>query len=216
MQISLRRIQEGKDFDTVSTVPVSEKSYYLSFDGSPNPPATDRLLETLERHSVHATFFMEGRRLENEAECARRVLAAGHDVGNHSYNHPEFDSIPIEECIREVEMTQQIMHRELGFYPYLLRPPAGKLTQEVEQTFLAKGFDIILWSYGVWDWEGPDAEAVSGRILSQAVSGAIIACHDKVEWLPATLDIVIPRLRREGYVFRRISESGKKGVVRIG
>ena len=195
---------------------MKEKAFYLSFDGSPNPPATDRLLRTLQCHAVSATFFMEGRRLETEAECARRVLAAGHDVGNHSYNHLEFDSISIEECIREVEMTQQIMHRELGFYPNMLRPPGGFLTEEVERTLLAKGFDIILWSYSVRDWEGPDAEAVSKRIISHAVPGAIVACHDRVAWLTETLDIVIPHLRRDGYVFRRISESGKKGVVRIG
>ena len=81
------------------------KTFYLSFDGSPHPPATDRLLNALERYNIKATFFMEGRRLEKEADCARRVLAAGHDVGNHSYNHPEFDKIPIAECIKEVELT---------------------------------------------------------------------------------------------------------------
>lgn len=195
---------------------MNEKTFYLSFDGSPNPPATDRLLAALDRHQVKASFFMEGKRLENEADCARRVLAAGHDAGNHSYNHPLFDTIPLEECDREVAMTQEIMHRELGFYPTLLRPPFGNLTEKVEQHFLAKGFDLILWSYSVRDWDGPDAKAVSERILSQAFPGAIIACHDRVEWLTQTLDIVIPALRAEGYVFRKISESGKKGLIRSG
>jgi len=195
---------------------MNEKTFYLSFDGSPNPPATDRLLAALDRHQVKASFFMEGKRLENEADCARRVLAAGHDAGNHSYNHPLFDSISLEECAREVEMTQEIMHRELGFYPTSLRPPAGNLTEAVTQYFLSKGFDIALWSYSVRDWEGPDAKAVSERILSQAFPGAIIACHDRVEWLIQTLDIVIPALRAEGYIFRKISESGKKGLIRSG
>jgi len=195
---------------------MNERPIYLTFDGAPNPPATDRLLAALDRHNAKATFFMEGKRLEKEADCARRVVAAGHDVGNHSYNHPLFDTISIEECIREVEMTQEIMHRELGFYPTLLRPPAGNLTEEVEKLFLSRGFDIVLWSYSIRDWEGPDAKAVSERILSQAFPGAIIACHDRVEWLPQTLDIIIPALRAEGYRFRKISESGKKGVLLSG
>lgn len=195
---------------------MSEKTFFLSFDGAPNPPSTDHLLNALKHHGVLATFFMEGKRLEKEADCARRVLAAGHDVGNHAYTHPEFDKIPIHECIREVEMTQQIIHKELGFYPTMLRPPGGLLTDEVERTFLAMGFDIILWSYSVRDWEGPNAQAVSKRILSQAIPGGIIACHDRVEWLVETLDIVIPTLRQEGYIFRRISESSQKGVVRKG
>lgn len=193
-----------------------QKAFYLSFDGSPNPPATDRLLNCLSNYGIQATFFMEGRRLETEADCARRLKEAGHDIGNHSYNHPEFDKIPIQECIREVALTQAIIQKELGFFPTLLRPPAGLLTEEVEETFLALGFDIVLWSYSVRDWEGPDAKSVAERILSQAVPGAIIALHDRTEWLIEILDIIIPQLKSDGFQFRKISESGKKGLIKFG
>lgn len=195
---------------------VENKAFYLSFDGSPNPPATDRLLNRLSNYGILATFFMEGRRLETEADCARRVQSAGHDIGNHSYNHPEFDKIPIQECIREVAFTQAIIHKELGFFPTLLRPPAGLLTKEVEDTFLALGFDIVLWSYSVRDWEGPDAKSVAHRILSQAIPGAIIALHDKTDWLIEILEIIIPKLTLDGYTFRKISQIPKKGVIKIG
>ena len=194
----------------------TNKNFYLSFDGSPNPPATDRLLNCLAAYDIKATFFMEGRRFEKEADCARRVQKAGHDIGNHSYNHPEFDKIPIQECIIEVEQTQQIIFRKLGFYPTLLRPPAGLLTQIVEETFLSKGFDIVLWSYSVRDWEGPDAKAVTQRILSQAIPGAIIALHDRTEWLIEILDNIIPALRSKGYQFGKISQIEKKGVIKLG
>jgi len=190
------------------------KTFYLSFDGSPNPPATDRLLAALDRHGVKASFFMEGRRLETEAECARRVRDAGHDIGNHSYNHPEFDKIPLAECIHEVQITQDILEQALGLRPTLLRPPAGKITDEVVHPFLKMGFDIALWSFSVRDWEGPDAAAVAERILAQAHPGAIIAGHDRVEWLTDYLDLVIPALRSQGYVFKKISESGRTGLIR--
>ncbi|MDO9087037.1 MAG: polysaccharide deacetylase family protein [Anaerolineaceae bacterium] len=193
-----------------------QNNFYLSFDGSPNPPATDRLLNALANYGIMATFFMEGIRLENEPDCARRVQAAGHDIGNHSYNHPEFDKISIQEAIIEVELTQQIIFRELGFYPTLLRPPAGLLTQTIEETFLSKGFDIVLWSYSVRDWEGPDAKAVTQRILSQAIPGAIIALHDRTEWLIEILENIIPALRLKGYQFRKISQIEKKGVIKFG
>jgi peptidoglycan/xylan/chitin deacetylase (PgdA/CDA1 family) len=192
------------------------KPFYLSFDGSPYPPATDRLLNCLSNYGIQATFFMEGRRLETEADCARRVQAAGHDIGNHSYNHPEFDKIPIQECIREVELTQAIIYKELGFYPKFLRPPAGLLTKEVEKTFLAKDFNIVLWSYSVRDWEGPDTKSVAQRILSQAIPGAIIALHDKTEWLIEILEIIIPKLTLDGYTFRKISQIHYKGVIKTG
>jgi peptidoglycan/xylan/chitin deacetylase (PgdA/CDA1 family) len=76
------------------------------------------------------------------------------------------------------------------------------------------GFDIVLWSFSVRDWEGPDGKAVAERILSQARPDAIVAGHDRTEWLVDYLDIVIPALRSKGYIFRRISESGRKGVIR--
>lgn len=195
---------------------INDKPFYLSFDGSPNPPATDRLLNALDFYKVQAAFFMEGRRLENNADCARRVQAAGHVIGNHSYNHPEFDKIPIDECIREVELTQVIIKKELGFYPTFLRPPAGLLTRDVETTFLEKGFNIVLWSYSVRDWEGPDAKSVASRILTQAVPGAIIALHDKTEWLIDILDLIIPALSVEGYEFRKITQINKNGVIKTG
>ncbi len=190
------------------------KKFYLSFDGSPNPPATDRLLAALDFHHVQATFFMEGKRLETESDCARRVMAAGHDVGNHSYHHYDFDKISLEECINEVQMTQDIMTRELGFTPTMLRPPVGILPENIESTFLENGFDIILWSYSVKDWEGPNAVEVARRIIEPAFPGAIVACHDRVEWLLATLELVIPALRSQGYQFHKISESGQHGTIR--
>jgi len=194
----------------------NEKDFYLSFDGSPNPPATDLLINCLSNYGVLATFFMEGRRLETEADCARRVQAAGHDIGNHSYNHPEFDKIPIQECIQEVELTQAIIQRELGIIPKMLRPPAGIITKEVEETFLAKDFNIVLWSYSVRDWEGPDAKSVCHRILSQARPGSIIALHDKTEWLIKILDTIIPALTQGGYIFKKISQIDRTGVIKNG
>lgn len=193
---------------------MNEKSFYLTFDGSPNPPATDRLLKILDQYSVPATFFMEGRRLEKEAECARRVLSAGHDIGNHSYNHPDFDQISLTECIREVELTQAIIHQELGFFPGLLRPPMGIITPDVEKTFLGMGFDIILWSYSVRDWEGPDVTSVVQRILRPAMPGTIVALHDRTDSLEEILSIVIPSLRENGYMFKKISQSGQHGTMR--
>jgi len=138
-----------------------EKTFYLSFDGSPNPPASEGLLKKLEECNLPATFFMEGFRLEKDADCARCIQAASYDIGNHSYTHPEFDTISLEDCIWEVEMTQAIIHKELGFYPVIIQPPMGILTSEVEKTLLDMGFDIVLWSNSVRDWEGNDAASVA-------------------------------------------------------
>ena len=104
---------------------MSEKTFFLTFDGAPHPPQTDNVLAKLEKHAIKATFFMEGHRLESEGECGRRVLAAGHEVGNHSYSHPEFNTIPIEQCREEIQRTDNIIFDQLGIRPRYMRPPAG-------------------------------------------------------------------------------------------
>jgi hypothetical protein len=68
----------------------------------------------------------------------------------------------------------------------------------------------------VRDWEGPDAKSVASRILTQAVPGAIIALHDKTEWLIDILDLIIPALSVEGYEFRKITQINKNGVIKTG
>ncbi|HSM56299.1 MAG TPA: polysaccharide deacetylase family protein [Candidatus Sulfomarinibacteraceae bacterium] len=192
-----------------------EKRFYLTFDGAPNPPGTDKILQVLAHHAVPAAFFMEGRRLETEAECARRVRDAGHDVGNHTYNHPTFDAISLAECLEEVTRTDDILEAELGRRPTLLRPPFGILTPATQQVLLERGYTIVLWSVSIRDWEGPDAGAIAQRLLQQVRDGAIVVFHDHVPWNPDALDIVIPALRDQGYTFGRISEIARgSGIIR--
>jgi peptidoglycan/xylan/chitin deacetylase (PgdA/CDA1 family) len=193
---------------------MSINSFYLTFDGAPNPPGTDRILEVLAEHNVKATFFMEGKRLEEEAPCALRVLEAGHDIGNHSYTHPDFDTIPIAQCLEEVNKTDLILYEKLGLKTKLLRPPSGKLTLEVEETFLKLGYTIVLWSYSIKDWEGPDAKSIAERVLNQIRKDTIIVFHDHVPWVPETLEIIIPKIKEAGCKFKRISKIEAKGLIR--
>jgi peptidoglycan/xylan/chitin deacetylase (PgdA/CDA1 family) len=190
------------------------KPFYLTFDGAPNPPGTDRILKVLEKHGIKGTFFMEGKRLEKEANCALRVLQAGHDIGNHSYNHPDFSSIPLEACIEEVDKAERILFAKLGIKTRLLRPPAGRLTPEVEKALLNLGYTIVLWSYSVKDWEGPDAQSVAERTLEQLKDGAVVVFHDHVEWVPDTLEIIVPEIKKRGYIFKTISEHPIQGKIK--
>lgn len=190
------------------------KSFYLTFDGAPNPPGTDRILEVLAKHDIKATFFMEGKRLEGNRECALRVLRAGHDIGNHSYNHPDFDGIPLELCIEEVRKTDEILLEQLGIKTKLLRPPAGKLTKEVEEALLSLGYTLVLWSFSVKDWDGPDAESIAARTLNQLKNEAVVVFHDHVQWVPDTLEIIIPEIKKRGFSFKKISQHPLPGKIK--
>lgn len=188
----------------------------LTFDGAPNPPGTIDILDTLKRHGVKASFFMEGQRLENEAATALLVKDAGHDIGNHSFSHPMFDQIDLDVAREEIERTDRLLRDRVGVETRLFRPPAGQLNDRVRDFILDLGYDIVLWSFSVKDWEGPGAAEVAERVLAQARPGrdSICVCHDRIPWVPETLDIVIPELRRRGFQLVRVSELGRHGLIK--
>ncbi len=190
------------------------KSFYLTFDGAPNPPGTDNILEVLSAHGCMATFFMEGHRVAVEADCAARVLAAGHDVGNHSNTHQEFYNLSVAEVRTELQQTDDILEKNIGIRTRFCRPPFGTMTPEIEASILDWGYTIVLWSYSNWDWETPEVEVLAERIINGLRNDAIIVMHDHVPWVPETLDIIIPAIRSQGYQFKRISEYGQGQILR--
>jgi peptidoglycan/xylan/chitin deacetylase (PgdA/CDA1 family) len=190
------------------------KSFYLTFDGAPNPPGTDNILAKLDTHDCVATFFMEGHRVAAAADCAARVVAAGHEVGNHSYTHQEFYNLSVDEVRAELQQTDDILEKKLGVCSHFCRPPFGTMTPEIEQAILDWGYTIVLWSYSNRDWETPDVEVLAGRVMDGLRDQAIIVMHDHVPWVPKTLDLIIPAIRSQGYEFKRISEYGQSGILR--
>ena len=184
-----------------------DSRFFLTFDGGPNPPGSDAVLAALDRHEITATFFLEGWRLEDEADCAQRIVDAGHEIGNHSFSHSNFDELTPELALHEIVQADEMIRSNLGISSRVFRPPWGRLTPDVSGAILDAGFDIILWSVSVRDWEGPDAEGVAGRLLGGAHDGGIVALHDRVEWNPDVLDRIVPALRADGYDFFPISEA---------
>ncbi|HEC09630.1 MAG TPA: polysaccharide deacetylase family protein [Acidimicrobiales bacterium] len=182
-------------------------SFHLTFDGAPHCPHTDALLDVLAAHGVTATFFLEGHRLEDQAECARRIVTAGHEIANHSYTHPMMDELDPEEVVGEVRRAQEVIHHETGVRTRQFRPPWGRLSDEAVRAVHATGHDVILWNVSIRDWEGPDAASVANRILRGLADGCIVALHDRVEWNPEVLELVIPRIEAAGYSFRPVSEA---------
>ncbi len=192
---------------------MDRSSFYLTFDGAPNPPGTDALLDSLDRHAVRATFFLEGHRLVEEADCARRILEAGHEIGNHSYTHPNLDDIGIDDVLDEVRRAQEIIHEKTGVVTTQFRPPWGRPQQDVTDAILATDHDVVLWNRSVRDWEGPDAKAIAQRLLDGLGDGAIVVLHDRILENSEVLDLVVPRIRDAGYSFKLTSSAPPSDTV---
>ena len=96
----------------------------LTFDDGPSLDTLE-ILDILQRENVKATFFLIGKKVENYPEIAQRIVAEGHEIGNHSYSHPIFLFCSTKQTFRELEKTQEIITNTTGVSPKIARPPCG-------------------------------------------------------------------------------------------
>src|ERR1700722_8783589 len=192
---------------TYSQVRVDQPYIAMTFDDGPSAENTPRLLEMLKQRNIKATFFLIGQNVASNPDLVRRILAEGHEVGNHSWTHPQLSKLSDDRVTAKITKTQDAIKDASGFTPTLLRPPYGAITPRqrewIENRF---GLNIILWSVDPFDWKRPGASVIMQRILSQARPGAIILSHDihkqTVDAMPATLDA----LSAKGYKFVTVSQ----------
>ena len=179
----------------------------MTFDDGPSPETTPRLLDILKQRNIKATFFMIGQNAERNPEIVKRILADGHEIGNHSWTHPQLAKLPDDRVTEEITKTQNAITNASGYTPKLLRPPYGSITgrqkEWIENQF---GLSVILWSVDPFDWKRPGASVIQQRILAGARPGAIILSHDihkqTVDSMPATLDA----LAAKGFKFVTVSQ----------
>src|ERR1700676_2389621 len=179
----------------------------MTFDDGPSAENTPRLLEMLKQRNIKATFFLIGQNAASNPDIVRQILADGHEVGNHSWTHPQLSKLSDDRVTTEINKTQDAIKEASGFTPTLLRPPYGAITARQREWIESQfGLSIILWSVDPFDWTRPGASVITQRILSQVRPGAIILSHDihkqTVDAMPATLDA----LSAKGYKFVTVSQ----------
>jgi peptidoglycan/xylan/chitin deacetylase (PgdA/CDA1 family) len=170
----------------------------LTFDDGPMPGVTDRILDELKRRGLHATFFMLGERIAAAPELARRVVAEGHVVANHTYTHPRLTELPDARVAEEIDRTQAIMREVLGVTPTFFRPPFGALRPSHAALLAERGLRVVMWSVDPRDWSRPgEAEIVRG-VLEEAQAGSIILCHDFDAQTASALSGILDGLNERG------------------
>jgi len=192
---------------TYTQAHVDQPYIAMTFDDGPSAENTPRLLEMLKQRNIKATFFLIGQNVASNPDLVRRILAEGHEIGNHSWTHPQLSKLSDQRVSSEITKTQDAIKDASGFTPTLLRPPYGAITPRqrewIENQF---GLSIILWSVDPFDWKRPGASVITQRILTETRSGAIILSHDihkqTVDAMPATLD----GLMRKGFKFVTVSQ----------
>ncbi|MEU1180871.1 polysaccharide deacetylase family protein [Streptomyces sp. NPDC005820] len=177
---------------TVTTAPAQAAACAgyvgLTFDDGPsqNTPA---LLSALQRNGLRATMFNEGRYAAAYPAQVRAQVAAGMQVGNHSYTHPHLTQLSQAQIDSEILRTQQAIAAAGGGTPKLLRPPYGETNSTVKAVEAKYGLTEIIWNVDSQDWNGASTDAIV-QAAGRLTNGQIILMHD---WAANTL-AAIPRI----------------------
>lgn len=203
---------------SLAGIPKADAYIALTFDDGPTGGSkglTARLLDALKEHNAHATFFMCGYRIKDFHTHMDRYLAEGHELGNHTMNHPmkTLKNKSSEFVHKEVDENTDLIESYTGQKPTVMRPVGGAYDDTVQQAMKESGLPIINWSLDTLDWKNRDADIIYDKIVSNAKDGDIVLMHDLRECTLEGVTRAMDTLEDRGFAFVTVSElAAIKGV----
>lgn len=187
----------------------SEKVIALTVDDGPWPETTEQMLDIFKQNNVKATFFWVGKSIESSPEIARRVVAEGHAIGNHTWHH-WYHQMDAATAASEIDRTAEIIYKTTGVKTSYFRPPGGVLNNGLAQYAKEQNYSVVMWSVTSADTD-PRAkpQAFVNNVLKGAHPGAIVLMHDgggdRSRTVKALPDM-ISGLKAKGYRFVTLPE----------
>lgn len=181
----------------------------LTFDaGTEGGGATQRVLDTLRAYRLRVTFFLSGHWVDHNPELAQEIVADGHEIANHSYDHPDLTNLADNQIVWELDYTDQVVSDLMGAHtrPYF-RAPFGARNRRVLDVAAASGFRSIYWTIDSGDWlPRASAGAVAAKILTYAGPGDIVVEHVGSEATADALPVVLDAFAEQGWRVGTVSE----------
>lgn len=177
----------------------------FTFDDGPKPEIARELLNILGREGVRATFFVVGKQVEQHPELVRRMMNEGHEVGNHTFNHPRLDGMSPERIRAEIASCDKAILKATGARSNLFRPPGMRYDDVVIDAAQALNYVTVHWNTVARDFGKVDSSDIAERVIKNAKPGGVILLHGHPETLKA-LPEIIRDLRGKGYRFVTVTQ----------
>lgn len=189
-------------------VETKEPKIALTFDAAWGNEDTGKILGILKKHNVKVTFFMTGGWVQSYPDDVKAILAAGHDLGNHSENHKNMSQLPDSEKKEELMKVHKKVKELTGYDMFLFRPPYGDYDNAVVKTAKDCGYYTIQWDVDSLDWKDYGTESIIKTVTQHKHlgNGTIILCHNGAKFTAEALDSLITTLKEKGYTFVPVSE----------
>ncbi|HOV25440.1 MAG TPA: delta-lactam-biosynthetic de-N-acetylase [Pseudobacteroides sp.] len=196
----------------------SKKEIYLTFDEGYENGYTAKILDVLRDNNVKAVFFITGPYLKNHQDLVRRMVEEGHEVGNHTINHPSLPEVDDKRLEEEILGLDRVFYEKFGKHMTYLRPPKGEFSERTLSISQKLGYTNLFWSFAYEDWHkdrvrGP--EYAKNIVLRNLHNGEIMLLHAVSKDNADALDSIIKSVRELGYEFGDINNliNNKKSSI---
>ena len=178
----------------------------LTFDAAWGNEDTQQLIDILDKYDIRATFFLVGDWVDKYPESVKALSDAGHEIMNHSDDHPHMPELTEQQIIENVSACDDKIEAITGVRPFLFRPPYGDYDDKVINTLRSMGHYPIQWDVDSLDWKENGVQDIIDRVLSKTQPGSIVLFHNAAKYTPQALPTIIEGLLQEGFSFVPVSE----------
>jgi peptidoglycan/xylan/chitin deacetylase (PgdA/CDA1 family) len=185
-----------------------QKAIALTFDDGPWPETTAQVLDVLKANNIKGTFFVVGRNLKNYPELGKRIVAEGHVIANHTWNH-WYHFFNQQAAAFEIESTTNLIYQVTGAKTTLFRPPGGMMHNGLVAYAKGQKYTVVMWSADSIDYKLPTVPRLVHNVVKDSKPGGIVLMHDgggnrsrTVQALPQ----IISTFKKQGYSFVTIPE----------
>jgi len=197
--------------------PVILKNIALTFDDGPYGTSTEKILDILKQENIHASFFIIGKNVEKYPELTRRIVAEGHIIGNHSFDHSKkLSEMSTTTFAENINKAEDIIASTTKIYPKIFRPPYGKSSSKMFEVLNKEKYISVLWNIDSKDWDDINSttDLIEKETIQSAKTNGIILFHDgrdihvdyPRENIINALPAIIQKLKSAGYTFVTIDK----------
>ncbi|XRL85910.1 polysaccharide deacetylase family protein [Bacillus subtilis] len=165
----------------------------------------EKMLLILQKHQVKATFFLEGNWVRNNEKLAKKIAKDGHEIGNHSYNHPDMSKLTTGRISEQLDKTNEQIEQTIGVKPKWFAPPSGSFRKAVIDIAAEKQMGTVMWTVDTIDWQKPAPSVLQTRVLSKIHNGAMILMHP-TDPTAESLEALITQIKDKGYALGTVTE----------
>lgn len=220
-EVPERILEGGPVIDTrggrETSLRVPDRHLVLTFDDGPDPEWTPKVLDVLKEHRAHAVFFVTGTMASRHPELVARMVREGHEVGLHTFGHPDLSYQSTRRTDWELSQSQLALAGAAGIRTSLFRPPYSSFASAMDNRSYpvtrrigGRGYLTVVNDLDSEDWRRPGAGEIVRRATPKGGEGAVVLMHDSGgdrSQTVAALGRLVPELRRQGYAFTSLTEA---------